>query len=189
LALRHDCFFVYDPADLAAVTAFVDRFRDVFVPRVRGVSDVVGLVVGGEAERPAVLHRIREKYIWEARLTIVLTGRCTWARRYVDWELAAALTDDEIGPRTALLGIRLPYLGSTAPAVVPERFADNVDAAYATFRGHPVSSEELRYWVEGALVQGQYGTPDNSRALRLDDADCPPSGGATPDAPTSPRQG
>jgi hypothetical protein len=173
MSVRHDCFIISHPADRDHADAFIVRFRDVFIPRARGVTEADGLAVSAEADREPVLHAIRQKYIWEARLTIVLTGECTWASRFVDWEIAAALRADEIGPRTGLLGIRLPYLGGARPAVVPERFADNVDAEYADFRGYPATSEELRYWVEGALVRAQYGTPDNHRPLRTEDAACP----------------
>lgn len=183
MAIRHDCFIVHDPADKALADAFVERFRDVFIPRVRGISDADGLTLGRDADRDVLLHQIRDRYVWTATLTIVLTGACTWARRYVDWEIAAALHDDPLRPRlargdpggrpTGLLGIRLPNLPATIPAVVPERFADNVDAGYAVFRGYPASAEELRYWVEGALVTAQYGTPDNSRPLRAEDGVCP----------------
>lgn len=183
MALRHDSFIVYDPADKARADAFVARFKDVFVPRTRAISDADGFAVGPGTDRDELLHAIRDRYVWDARLTIVLTGACTWARRHVDWALAAALHDDLPGPRaargdpggrrTGLLGIRLPHLPTGTPTVVPERFADNVDAGFAIFRGYPASSEELRYWVEGALVKAQYGTPDNSRPLRIEDAEGP----------------
>ena len=68
--------------------------------------------------------------------------------------------------------LRLASLPPGAPAVVPERFADNVEAGYAEFRPYPRSAEELRWWVEGAQVKAQWNQPDNSRPLRLTDADC-----------------
>jgi hypothetical protein len=174
MAMRHDCFIVFHPADREPAARFVDRFRDVFIARARGIRDEDGLEADGNTDPAVLLHQVRRKYVWEAALTIVLTGSCTWARRYVDWEIAAALRDDaEIGERTGLLGIRLPGLPASRPAIVPERFADNVDAGYATFRPYPASSEELRAWVESALVDRQYRTPDNRRPLRLADDHCP----------------
>ena len=174
MAIRHDCFIVFDPADRASAERFVERFRDVFIARVQGVRDEDGLEADGNTDPGALLHQIRRRYVWRAALTIVLTGSCTWARRYVDWELAAALRDDdEIGPRTGLLGIRLQGPQTSRPVIVPERFADNVDTGYATFRPYPASSEELRAWVEAALVDRQYETPDNRRPLRLADDPCP----------------
>jgi hypothetical protein len=173
MAMRHDCFIVFDPADHEPAARFVGRFRDVFIARARGIRDEDGLEADGDTDPGALLHEVRRRYVWEAALTIVLTGSCTWARRYVDWEIAAALRDDDdIGQRTGLLGIRLPGLPASRPAIVPERFADNVDAGYATFRPYPASSEELRAWVESALVDRQYQLPENRRPLRLADDPC-----------------
>jgi hypothetical protein len=183
MALRHDCFIVYHPADKPLVDAFIERFRDVFIPRARGITDADGLSAAADSDRDRLLRQIRERFIWTATLTIVLTGPCTWASRHVDWAIAAALTADPLraraaigdpgGRATGLLGIRLRNLPAAVPAVVPERFADNVDAGYAMFRGDPASSEELRSWVEAALVRAQYGTPDNARPLRTEDGACP----------------
>ena len=183
MALRHDCFIVFDPGDKAMADGFVERFRDVFVPRVRGIVAADRLGLDPVRDRDLLLHQLRERYVWTATLTLVLTGACTWARWPVDWAIAAALPDDPLHERgargdpggrpTGLLGIRLPSMPPATPAVVPEGFADNVDAGYADFRGYPASSEELRYWVEGALVKAQYGTPDNARPLRAEDSPCP----------------
>ena len=173
MALRHDTFIVYDIADREHAARFVERFRDVLVPRWRGISDADGYDVGPAVDREHLLAEIRRKYVWEATVTILLAGPCTWARRHVDWSIAAALRDDEVGRRTGLLGLRLPTVPGSRPAVVPERFADNVDAGYATFRGYPASSEELRAWVEAALVARQYETPSNDRPLCDADAACP----------------
>jgi hypothetical protein len=173
MAVRHDTFIVYDPADREHAARFVERFRDVLVPRWRGLTEAQDLEVGAAVDPDALLGEIRRRYIWEATLTIVLTGPCTWARRLVDWSIAAALRDDEIGLRTGLLGIRLASVTASGPTIVPERFADNVDAGYATFRAYPASSEELRAWVEAALVARQYEHPSNDRPLRDADATCP----------------
>jgi hypothetical protein len=66
-----------------------------------------------------VMQRIREVYLKGTTVTLVMFGRCTWARRYVDWEIQAALRQDrEIIPN-GLLGIKLPSYpksGGTFPS-------------------------------------------------------------------------
>ncbi|WP_372493341.1 TIR domain-containing protein [Janibacter melonis] len=37
------------------------------------------------------MDRIRTKYLGDSSVTIVLVGSCTWARRYVDWEVYSSL--------------------------------------------------------------------------------------------------
>ena len=38
-----------------------------------------------------IMRRIRENYVTGSSCTIVLVGRDTWARKYVDWEIDATL--------------------------------------------------------------------------------------------------
>ena len=75
-----------------------------------------------------VMRRIRENYITGSSCTIVLVGKETFGRKYVDWEIKATL-DKEHG----LIGVRLP----TAPVspqnlvIVPDRLYDNIQSGYA----------------------------------------------------------
>jgi hypothetical protein len=39
----------------------------------------------------AELRRIRQLYLLDSTVTIVLIGKCTWARKFVDWETQASL--------------------------------------------------------------------------------------------------
>jgi hypothetical protein len=64
-----------------------------------------------------VMSRIRQDYIKDSTVTIVLAGKCTWAHRYVDWEVQASLRSGETVTTNGLLGIKLPTF-----AYWPERF-------------------------------------------------------------------
>lgn len=73
-----------------------------------------------------VLRRLRENHITGSSCTIVLVGRETWGRRYVDWEIEATL-DKQHG----LIGVPLPSL---PPHIcVPERLLDNIQSGYALY--------------------------------------------------------
>lgn len=78
-----------------------------------------------------VMRRIREDYISGSSCTIVLVGKETWGRRYVDWEIKAMLEKEH-----GLIGVRLP----TAPAssenkvTVPGRLHDNIQTGYALWK-------------------------------------------------------
>jgi hypothetical protein len=75
-----------------------------------------------------VMRRIREDYIQGSSCTIVLVGRDTWSRKYVDWEIKATLDKSH-----GLIGIQLPSLpiNSDGRVAVPGRLSDNIDSGYA----------------------------------------------------------
>ena len=52
---------------------------------------------------------------------MVLAGKCTWARRYVDWEIQASLRSGETITPNGLLGIKLPMFNYW-----PDRFNSNL---------------------------------------------------------------
>ena len=54
------------------------------------------------------MRRIRERKITGTSCTVVLIGKCTWARRYADWEIAATLRNNTNDPRGGLIAVQLP---------------------------------------------------------------------------------
>jgi len=71
---------------------------------------------------------IRENNITGSSVTIVLCGKETWKRKYVDWEIYATLYK-----KHALLGIILPTLlpNINNKYIVTGRLHDNISSAYA----------------------------------------------------------
>ncbi len=55
-----------------------------------------------------IRQKIREDFIADATVTVVLIGPCTWKRKHVDWEIGSSLRDTKKNPRCGLLGILLP---------------------------------------------------------------------------------
>jgi len=80
-AVRHKCFVSYHHTDQDEADKFIDEFEDAFIPRVLGVSDEDDFI--DSADTDYVMDQIREKYLTDSTVTIVLVGKCTWARRYV----------------------------------------------------------------------------------------------------------
>jgi MTH538 TIR-like domain (DUF1863) len=54
-----------------------------------------------------LMGRIRADYIKDSTVTIVLAGKCIWARRYVDWEIQASLRAGQTVSPNGLLGLKL----------------------------------------------------------------------------------
>ena len=171
MAVQHKCFISYDAADMQAVGGFLDEFNDVFIPKAIGVSDADDFI--NSDNREYVMRGIREKYLSDSTVTIVLIGRCTKARKYVDWEIASSLRNDPLNGRSGLLGINLRSMGESGAA--PDRLRDNLesdDSGYARYYVYPNSPSMLRTWIQEAFEQRSTQAPNNSRDLFKNNRQC-----------------
>ena len=121
MAIRRKCFISYHHADQKWVEAFVDTFdarHDLFIARQLGSmpDDVINSM-----DTDYVMGRIRADYIKDSTVTILIAGKCTWARRYVDWEVQASLRSGSTIVPNGLLGIKLPSFTEW-----PDRFDRNL---------------------------------------------------------------
>jgi hypothetical protein len=76
-----------------------------------------------------VRRRIREDFIVGSSCTIVLVGKKTWGRKYVDWEIDATLAAQH-----GLIGVCLPTAEKntvTNKIIVPDRLFDNIQSGFA----------------------------------------------------------
>jgi hypothetical protein len=119
-----------------------------------------------------VMRRIRERYIGDSTVTIVLLGDCTWARCYVDWEIQASLYQREGSLPNGLLGIRLPSTSSTAKK--PDRLERNVTSGYAKVYKYTYSVNMLAGYINKAFFARQKLSYliDNPMKRREKDSPC-----------------
>ncbi len=116
-----------------------------------------------------VRRRIAENYITGSSCTIVLVGKETWGRKYVDWEIDATL-DKQHG----LIGVCLPTAPRNAQnkIIVPDRLNDNIQSGFALWRSwqdFTASSAQLQQDV--ALAKSRSAKLIvNTRARRLRNA-------------------
>ena len=174
MAVKHRCFVSYHKVNSIAVKNFVEEFSDVFTAKTVGVTDEDDFIDSENKEY--VMRRIREKYLSNTTVTIVLIGECTKARKYVDWEIASTLRNDPVNGRSGLLGINMKSVGNQALA--PPRLADNYDSkdkagSYALYRTYPSSAETLRKAIQTAFDRRATHTPDNTGALFKNNQKCP----------------
>ncbi len=174
---RHKCFLSYHQDDEDEVESFIDSFGDAFIAKGLGVSDEDDFI--GSGDEDYVMRRIRELYLTDSTVTIVLTGKCTKARKYVDWELASTLRNDSNNKRSGLLGIVLPSAGSNPAA--PPRLNDNLPPkdgeGYARWKWYPTSKTALRGWIDNAFgarsTKARFELIDNTRDLFKYNRQCP----------------
>ena len=151
--VRRKCFISYHHADQASVDQFVrdfDHEYDTFISR--GLGQEMTNDVINSTNTDYVMAKIRERFLSDSTVTIVLLGRCTWARRYVDWEIQSSLRQGEYTTPNGLLGIKLPSFGG-----FPPRFEANLSAnwpsvdCYARHMTYPSSTAALVDAIESAF--------------------------------------
>lgn len=149
---RHKCFISYHRADEEAVLAFKDRFDDVEDAFIfRGQSMPEDLIDSSDDDY--VIGEIRRRFLSDSSVTIVLVGRCTWSRKFVDWEVQASLRQPAGGQPNGLLAIVLDPSHRANPAPnLPARVQANVASGYASYHWYPSSATELSNWVDAAYL-------------------------------------
>jgi len=128
--VKRRCFISYHHRDEIEVRQFIRTFSsdaESFTARALGIEIADEIVQSNDTDY--VMRRIRERYMAYTSVTIVMVGRCTLSRRYVDWEIAASLRNST-GSVNGLLGIRLPsYVDGDG---YPDRLNDNLLPAHLT---------------------------------------------------------
>ena len=57
-----------------------------------------------------IRREIRDKYISDATVLLLLCGRHTKERKYIDWEIQAAMTDYDNNPKMGIVVVNLPSI-------------------------------------------------------------------------------
>lgn len=149
---KRKVFISHYKGDRKEVDEFIRKFaieEKVFTPYVLGANDNDEFINSTNPEY--VMTKIREKYLQDTTVTIVLIGSCTHSRRYVDWELKSSLRQGGYIPN-GVIGILLPSQGNTAN--FPPRLAENWSKehvnCYARCWAYPKTPEQLGAWIDDA---------------------------------------
>ena len=137
------------------------RFTDVF-DNAFDIHSVRTVDLEAEDSQQYIRDLIQGGYIVDGTVLVVLLGAQTYARKMVDWEIAAAL---ETKPTRAsgVLGLRLPTHGdfgknTVAPARIPKRLAENVKSGYCAVHDWTESEQQLQAWVNEAIRNARQKT-------------------------------
>jgi hypothetical protein len=174
---RHKVFFSYHVDDADEVEEFIDEFGHVCIPTVVGVTSEDDFVDSDDLDY--IMLRIREKYLADTTVTVVLVGQCTWARKFVDWEIYASLRQYTSYKRSGLMAITLSSISNLSGRTPPARVSDNVlgvdgDEGYARWWKYPSSADKLQEYIDIAFGYRSERAHliDNSRSRRQKNAEC-----------------
>ena len=86
---RHKVFVSFHHDDQEYKNLFVRMMGDDIVDK--SVED--GDIDDDNIATETIRQKIRDDFIADATVTIVLIGPCTWQRKHVDWEIGSSLRD------------------------------------------------------------------------------------------------
>ncbi len=174
---RHKCFLSYHSEDEELVADFVSSYGSVFIPKVIGISEEDPLIVNKKTDD--IMDEIREKYLSDSTVTIVLLGSCTWARRFVDWEVYSSLRRDKVNRLNGLMAVNLPSIGTSDSTKLPPRVSDNLPKtdgtlAYGRWYQYPTTATELKGWIQDAYDARTTRDKliNNTRARKINSSPC-----------------
>ena len=163
---RHKVFISFHHDD--------QKYKDLFV-RMMGDDIVDKSVEDGDIDDTnlkvdTIRQKIRDDFIADATVTIVLIGPCTWQRKHVDWEIGSSLRKTRLNPRCGLLGILLPNHPCFGKQryklrLIPPRLADNCGESdpYALIYDWSHQTSNIRNWIHRAFERRNGMPPNNSR--------------------------
>lgn len=165
---QHKIFVSYNSDDQHYWECFERLFLDVYgiiVSRSVTIGDFDSTTFSTERIR----QHIRDKYLLDTTVTVVLIGANTWQQKSVDWEISSSLRQTQYNTRSGLLGILLPTYPrpsdkSYDPYTIPPRLYDNIACGYS--RLYPWNEEPYTVlaWIHHAFRRRTEILPDFSRA-------------------------
>ena len=160
---RHKVFISFHHDDQHYKDWFVHMMEDDIVDESVGDGDI-----NDNIATETIRQNIRDGFIRDATVTVVLIGPRTWQRKHVDWEIGSSLRSTRLNSRCGLLGILLRNhpnynTGEFNPRLIPPRLADNChgDDPYARIYNWSYQTQDIRNWIHRAF-QRRTGTPPNN---------------------------
>jgi len=118
-------------------------------------------------------QKIRNVYLKDSTVTIVLIGSETWKRKHVDWEIGASIRKTQNSPSSGLLGIVLPTYPQNGMTeynqhTIPPRLYDNIKCGFASIHDWDTDPFIVQEWIHEAFERRNKVDPDNSRPSFVD---------------------
>lgn len=80
-----------------------------------------------------IRREIRDNYIQDATVLVLLCGENTKRRKHIDWEIHAAMYDSDTNPKMGILVINLPTITSEQSMIAYGSEEENLMAPYGTW--------------------------------------------------------
>ena len=167
--MRHKVFVSYHHAnDQYYRNKFEELFSslyDIMISKSVQIGDINPYL-----KTETIRQKIRDEYLRDSTVTVVLIGTETWKRKHVDWEMASSIRQTAYNSRSGLIGILLPdyhqhykiEYGKYRKTTIPPRLSDNIDCGFAEIYEWSNDPYEVQRWIHEAFKRRNVITPDNS---------------------------
>jgi hypothetical protein len=163
---RHRVFVSYHHAN---DQYYRNRFEQLFT-NIHDIMISMSVQIGDlglDLKTETIRQKIRDEYLRDSTVTIVLVGAETWKRKHVDWEIGSSIRDTQYNPRSGLMGIILPTyprINQTNydPYTIPPRLYDNIKCGFAQIYNWTEDASIIQKWINGAFARRNTMNPDNS---------------------------
>lgn len=126
---KHKVFVSYYHKDDQKYKNYIDNnFKDIIINK-----SVMDNDIDSDNSDEYIKRLIREDYISDSSVIVVLVGKNTKTRKHIDWEMYAGLRGS-INGNSGLVGILLPEMQRIDNKYyyddIPDRLADNIKSGY-----------------------------------------------------------
>jgi len=169
MAKRHNVFVSYHHAnDQGYRNEFERLFSDkhnIMVSKSVQIGDL-----DPNLKTETIRQKIRDEYLRDSTVTVVLIGKDTWKRKHVDWEISSSIRGTTLNPRNGLIGILLPSHPSYGKDTynqytIPPRLYDNLGNGFATIHNWSTNKAHVQSWIHEAFDRRKQIDPNNSRPM------------------------
>ncbi len=163
---RHKVFLSYHHEnDENYKTQFELKFGSVYVSKSVEIGDI-----DPDSRTETIRRKIRDEYLRDSTVTVVLVGQETWKRKHVDWEISSSVRHTQYNPRSGLLGLILPTHPNFTteeynPYIIPPRLYDNIKCSFAKLYNWNDDVSIIEQRIHDAFQRKDKILPDNSRLL------------------------
>ena len=163
---RHKVFVSYHhDSDQEYRKKFENLCGNVIVSRSVDIGDI-----DPNLKTETIRQKIRDEYLRDSTVTVVLIGKQTWQRKHIDWEISSSIRQTKYSSRSGLLGVILPTYPRPKPGyynhcTIPPRLHDNIDCGYAKIYSWSTNSTQIQELIHEAFLRRDQVNPDNSRPL------------------------
>lgn len=165
---RHKVFVSYHHAK----DQYYRNYFDNIFSNVHNIMDSKSVQIGDinpNLKTDTILHKIRNEFLRDSTVTVVLVGSETWKRKHVDWEIGASIRNTQFNPRSGLLGIILPSYqcpynepNNYSHNTIPPRLHDNIECKFARIYDWSDNPGEVQSWIHDAFQRRNKVNPNNS---------------------------